>query len=352
MEKSVTVNKWLRWGYGIVLGMVFNFLLDLILSLVYTNYSLFQPLSNYLISIVITYVVFEVLFKVNLLLNKKHTWDSHPFERLLVQFFGNAIIAIFLVMFIRWSLMFGLSDQYYISMQDELILAALISAITLIFGIIEMTVFLLNKWRFSLAELERFKKENAEFRFDLLRSQLNPHFLFNSLNTLSSLVYENPESAGLFIRELSDVYRYILENRDKELIALNDELRFVKAYIGLIKLRFADNIDVDIIAIQRPQDYQIMPLTLQLLLENAIKHNVVSKKNPLKVTICTTDDRLVVENNIQPKLTNEYSSGMGLKNIASRYGFLTNRAVTIENNGAVFSVSIPLLQENIKNLSS
>jgi len=343
MDNRFKVNKWLRYSYGFFLGIIANFILDIIFSLVYKNYPLFQPINNYLISIFLTYAVFEILFFFNKHLKSSLDWDQHPAQRFLLQFVSNSLIAITLVMILRWGVRFLLGRMGYIALADELIFVALVVTIVMIFVVSELSVFLLNKWRFSLAELERFKKENAEYRFELLRSQLNPHFLFNSLNTLSSLIYENQENAGHFVRELADVYRYILENRDKELILLSNELEFAQSYINLVQLRFDKNLEVILNLYNNNPGFHIAPLTIQLLIENAIKHNVISKKNPLRIEIFIESDMLVVKNKIQLKQTKEFSTELGLKNISNRYGFLTDRAIEIINKGEDFVVKIPLI---------
>jgi hypothetical protein len=325
------------------MGIAFKFLLDVIFSLVYTNYELLQPFGNYLATIFLTYLVFEILFLINKRLNKRYNWDTHPYHRFVIQIFLNLIVAIVIIEGFRWGykLIFGL--VYYISLLDELIIVGFIAFIVFAFVFSELSIFLLNKWRFSLAELERFKKENVEIRFESLRTQLNPHFMFNSLNTLSSLIYENQENAALFIRELSDVYRYILENRDRELVPLKNEVDFANSYIFLIRLRFENNLDI-VSEIKNPElKYNIAPLTLQLLIENAVKHNIISKKYPLRLHIYIEKDILVVTNNLQPKQTKEYSSKMGLKNIQSRYGFLTDKKVEILQSENDFKVKIPLI---------
>ena len=345
MENGFKIKTWIRWSYGFFLGIIFKFILDVIFGLIYTNYNLFEPLINYVLSIVLFYLITEILIRVNRKFDKKYSWDQKPYQHFTIQLGLDSFIALLIVFAVRWSinLVFGISN--YISLWDELTLAALTLFVVLVFVIMELSIFLLNKWRYSLAELEKFKKENAEYRFELLRSQLNPHFLFNSLNTLSSLVYENQESAGLFIRELSDVYRYILENRDKDLITLSMEIEFVSSYITLMKLRFGDNLIVEVDLDHLQKNFSIAPLTLQLLIENAIKHNVVSRKKPLHINLFLEDDYMVVCNNIQPKVNKEYSSEMGLKNISNRYSYLSERKIEIIKTNEEFTVKIPLLWE-------
>jgi LytS/YehU family sensor histidine kinase len=205
-------------------------------------------------------------------------------------------------------------------------------------------VFLLEKWRFSLAELERFKKENAEFQFESLRSQVNPHFLFNSLNTLASLIYSDKEKAEIFIRELSDVYRYVLDNRGKEIVPFSRELEVARSYLYLLSLRFEQNMVVEWKIKPGTEKMMIAPLTLQLLIENAVKHNVISKKKPLTIQISAENSQLVVKNNLQRKEIKEYSSQLGLKNIQSRYAFLNSGEVEITETNSEFIVKVPLIE--------
>ena len=199
------------------------------------------------------------------------------------------------------------------------------------------------------------KTETA--KFESLKSQIDPHFLFNSLNVLTSLISENPSQAEKFTTKLSKVYRYVLEQRNKDLIPLTEELNFAKTYMELLAMRFEDAIQFNIPASVTNQELKIVPLSLQLLLENAVKHNVVSPSKPLIISILEEDDYLVIENNVNPKEAVGKSTKVGLQNIADRYGLITQKSVQIENNNKTFKVRIPLLikmndimyQENIEN---
>jgi len=311
--------------------------------LIYKEYSLFQPLQKYIITIAITYAVFETLFWLNRKLNKLYNWEDKPITRFIGQFVINSLVAVVIVDGIRLTVALFSGFSGYIRQLDEFIIIGYVLLITTIYTILELIIFLLYRWRYSLAEIERFKKENAEFKFEALRSQLNPHFLFNSLNTLSSLVYDNQKKAEQFIRELSDVYRYILENRDNDIVILGNELAFAEAYIRLLKVRFDSNLIVVIQNNLHTNDRKIAPLTLQLLIENAIKHNVVSNKYPLTINILISDNLIVVKNNVKPKSIKEYSSELGIKNIISRYGFLTEETVEVISTDSEFIVKIPLI---------
>ena len=165
------------------------------------------------------------------------------------------------------------------------------------------------------------KTESA--KFESLKNQLDPHFLFNSLNVLTSLIDENPKQAEKFTTKLSKVYRYVLEHKDKDLIPLEDELRFAKSYMELLKMRFEDGVSFAIPETVSNPELKIVPLSLQLLLENSVKHNVITSANPLEIKIYESDGFLVVENNINIKKSIEKSTKVGLKNINQRYSLIT-----------------------------
>lgn len=326
-----------------MLGVVFRFLLDVVYSLFYRNYELLQPFRNYLFAILFTLLVFEGIFFVNKRLDKKIGWNKNPFKRFLLQWLSGFGIGILFTLVIRWVFILVFVSFNYVNLLDELIIVVFVFIIATTLTVVDLSMFLLEKWRFSLAELERFKKENVEFRFESLRAQVNPHFLFNSLNTLSSLIYQSQEKAELFVRELSDVYRYILENRDRELISLKKELEMVRSYIYLIQLRFEKNLMVNVNIEKEKEKMSLAPLTLQMLIENATKHNIISNKKPLTVDIYTENNSIVVKNNLQPKELPKYSSKLGLRNIRSRYGYLSDKEVEIVENENQFIVKVPLI---------
>ncbi|NEU66988.1 sensor histidine kinase [Spirosoma agri] len=193
---------------------------------------------------------------------------------------------------------------------------------------------------------ERLEKENVQAQFAALKSQVNPHFLFNSLSILSSLVHADAELSEKFIDQLSRAYRYILEQKDNERVLLKTELEFIQAYRFLLNIRFENKFDVVINVPEADQTrYSIAPLTLQLLVENAVKHNRMSTKEPLHVYIQLEGDCLLVQNNLQPRPQSENSTGVGLQNIITRYALLTDQPVWVGENEGAFIVKIPLLNE-------
>jgi sensor histidine kinase YesM len=194
----------------------------------------------------------------------------------------------------------------------------------------------------------------ASAQFESLKNQIDPHFLFNSLNVLSSLIEENPENAQKFTTSLSKIYRYVLEQKDKELVSVEEELAFAKTYMNLLKMRFENSItyelptDEDWIASSLSMaEAKVVPLSLQLLLENTIKHNVVSETKPLHIKIYFENSYLIVENNLQKKEILQERKGVGLQNIVNRYGLISERKVLVEETQIEFKVKIPILTKQI-----
>lgn len=187
----------------------------------------------------------------------------------------------------------------------------------------------------------------ASAQFDALKNQLDPHFLFNSLNVLTSLIEENPTAATRFTTALSKVYRYVLEQKNKELVTVEEELKFAKLYMSLIEMRFEDSIIFNIPEKIANPEAKVVPLSLQLLLENAVKHNKVTPARKLHIQIYEDGPNLIIKNNVQPKNVMKESSGVGLQNIRKRYFLLTDRPVNITKDEKEFSVSIPLLTKTV-----
>lgn len=216
--------------------------------------------------------------------------------------------------------------------------------INLFLHCINAIFFYRNKMEEMRIQAERFKKQKAEAQFDALSKQLNPHFLFNSFNVLSTLVDQDPGTAQKFINRLSGVYRYLLRNQDNKLVKLKDEMKFLEAYIYLMKTRFRDSLVINNDVSTEDSNKYIAPSTLQLLIENAIKHNEVSKISPLSIDIYQSKGHLVVENTIKLKEQEVESSYVGLANIKNRYAFLSEENPLIIHSNGKFTVKIPLIE--------
>ena len=198
------------------------------------------------------------------------------------------------------------------------------------------------QWKAALQREKHLQQEKLLFQFETLKSQVNPHFLFNSLNTLSSLVSTDAAQAEQFTRKLSAIYHYVLENRETECIDLALEIDFVKDYFYLQQIRDGDKIALSI-EVACPERYKILPISIQLLVENALKHNLATSERPLKIAICAEQDCIVVKNNLQRKTILEKSKKTGLNNLRERMNFSTGREIKIAETREEFSVSIPLI---------
>ena len=197
----------------------------------------------------------------------------------------------------------------------------------------------------ALSKAERLEKENVKAKYEALKNQVNPHFLFNSLNTLANMVMdEENDKAVEFIQKLSKVYRYILQSRDQEISDFRTEMKIVEEYTYLLKNRFEEGVEFHY---DVPNDYNhlvLPPLTLQMLIENTVKHNVISSSQPLKVWVQIEDDRLVIKNTLNLKRVDEReSTGMGIENIKNRYQLLTDEEVIIKSGKDFFEVRLPLI---------
>jgi sensor histidine kinase YesM len=197
-------------------------------------------------------------------------------------------------------------------------------------------------WRNSSIKEDRLREENLTFKYKTLKSQINPHFLFNSLNTLSELVYEDAKKADNYIHKLSAIYRYIIENEDVNLIRLELELDFLNQYFNLQQVRDEGKVFLNI-EVENPEKFEIIPVSLQLLVENAIKHNSGSRTNPLNISITQTNDYLIVANNIQRKSQMISSTKVGLKNLKERVKLIMNKDLEIIESNNEFIVKVPIL---------
>lgn len=202
-----------------------------------------------------------------------------------------------------------------------------------------------NKWKENIQEAEQLKKANLQMQFEGLKNQVSPHFLFNSINTLSSLIHEDKERAEKFIDEMSNVYRYLLRNNEEELVPLSTELKFIQSYFHLLKTRYGNGIEMMVNIDNGIENYLLPPLTLQLLVENAVKHNNVLKEKPLLIEITgNSNGGLTVKNSLQRKNTKVDSSKIGLSNIKEKFRLLNQPDVVIKETPDMFMVTLPLIE--------
>ncbi len=324
---------------GSVIGMIEIYVIE--------AYSFSEMFNILLLSILITFLCWHG----NQLINKWHLeympWDENPPVKILHLFLFNGIytsIVIVLALLAFNKIILLIPDATLgIAMRWGVGVGMTVGLIT---NTIFVGVYFFDEWKASLVEAERLKRENVQSQLNSLRSQVNPHFLFNSLNTLTALITEDQEKAVNFVRDFSDLYRYILKAQDQEISTLEEELYAANVYLQLQKERFEEKLSVNIDLPKERMNMHLPTLTLQMLVENCIKHNIVSQSKPLNIRIFIEKDTLVVQNNLQKKQTMPPSTGLGLKNITKRYDFLSHQKVVVKESKDFFKVYIPLLKMN------
>lgn len=284
------------------------------------------------------------------ILYAKYSWEKHAKLLVIVGVIGSVIwstLAFFIARYIHLVWIEGYTFDTF--MQEENFLTYVFSMMIAFIATLAFHSFYFYKALQDVKLKEKtFESKSNSAKFDALKNQLDPHFLFNSLNVLSALIDEDTEKAQDFTIGLSKVYRYVLDQKNKDLVSLGGEIKFAETYLNLLKMRFEDSLEVDINPNSKTIEAKIIPLSLQLLLENAVKHNKVSEQNPLQIKIYTKGDYLIVENNLQPKIDSRKPerNGIGLENIQSRYELFTDRRCEIIKTDTTFSVKLPLLQLN------
>ena len=283
-------------------------------------------------------------------MNHKVVWEKYSKYRVLIGAFGSVFLTMIGIFIIRIIINVGFEKMdWNVFVQNEKFKYYVISLmITIVISMIFHLIYFYKKSQESKVNEQKIIAGNASAQFESLKNQIDPHFLFNSLNVLSSLIEENPENAQKFTTSLSKIYRYVLEQKDKELVPLEEELAFAKTYMNLLKMRFENSITFDLPEINDNLEARVVPLSLQLLLENCIKHNIVSEKKPLHIRIFIESNTLCVENNLQKKEVLQDRKGVGLQNIVDRYAILSDRKVSVFENNETYLIKLPILTKKIQ----
>lgn len=272
------------------------------------------------------------------------SWVETPLKRLLVGVLACIGYSLVASIFVVIVMNVASSRLNLFALNWAAVIQAAVFPVYIAMG---MTAFLTSRsfllsWRQAAIDMEKLKREHLQAQYDALKNQVNPHFLFNSFNVLSDLVYVNPDVAVQFIQQLSRIFRYVLESSQRELVPLRTELEFLRAYVFLLTIRFGDSLRVSLPEIV-PENCQMVPLSLQMLVENAVKHNVISADEPLTVKVTITDGYIQVANNVQRRNFVEHSTRMGLHNIQARYVQVSKKPVAITEANGQFEVNLPLV---------
>ena len=278
------------------------------------------------------------------LLDKRISWQKQPLRRAIygsLAIIVYAVVAyVFVTVIMTWivfgelpdnSLRWGIKSSYV-----AIIVSFAVSIIFLTYGFFQ-------SWKNSLLETERVKAEMLSYKYEALQNQINPHFLFNSFNVLSDLVYEDQKKAVTFIKQMSQLFRYVLDSREKELVPIKEELDFIASYAYLLQTRFEDKLVFDI-QVAAEANEMMVPMTLQFLIENCVKHNEISASKPLNINIFRDDSQIFVKNNLQLKKAEDSSTGTGLSNMVQQYSYFTDRQIIIRETDKEFSVEVPIIK--------
>ena len=238
-------------------------------------------------------------------------------------------------------LIYGYDTSEKMFMIKSNILFAL--TVTIGMNAVQVGMVLFERWKKQIEETEIAKRGSLEAQNEALKQQIDPHFLFNSLNTLTALIEEEPKLATRFVKELSNVYRYVLQSKDSSVVSLEEELAFLRAYSTLLELRFGANFSVRIDTSAMPNQMGVPPLALQMCIENAVKHNIVSREYPLAIEVVVVPSFVKITNKFQPKRNVGTSTGLGLDNLRHRYSLLTDEQILIEQYEQDFCVTLPIV---------
>lgn len=326
---------------GIVIFFIMQFIKIIIGAKVEINFNLF---TQFLYYIFYSIVLYTVNVESHMYLDKKFE-NKYNSKRIILGFSASVVLTLISIFFLRITeevLIEGAAFSDFLNEERALnyIIPFIITVIVTLFFIIFSSY---KEMQDKKVNEQKIIAGTANAKYSSLKSQLDPHFLFNSLNVLTSLIEENPDRAQKFTTSLSKVYRYVLEQKDKDLVSLEEELKFANTYMTLLKMRFEDSIHFNIPETVKDSEAKIVPLSLQILLENCIKHNVVSEERPLVIDIIERNGVLIVSNNLQIKRTLNSSSGIGLNNIYERYKILSSRNMEIIKTDKKYTVSLPLL---------
>ncbi|MFY0627753.1 MAG: histidine kinase [Reichenbachiella sp.] len=327
-----------RWGGIPIVGFIMSFLVK------DPSHQQMTFWTNALVSIFFTALLWNGCYVIIYYFRRKFSSINETPKRLILSIMANAVLltlgANFIALFLGLCTFKQLLTVSYFFRHSHVNLIA-----GFMVASIYESAYFFYKWKDSVQLNEELKNQQIRTQFEVLQNQMSPHFLFNSLNTLTTLIAEDPKIAIDFTQTLSEVYRYILQNKERELVSLNEELEFCSSYVFLLKKRYPENLHVKFEVDVKYKEFHIAPLTLQMLVENAIKHNTVSKTEPLYIEIYVDNgETIIVKNTLQLKQSLEKSTKTGLANIRKRYAYFGNREIDIITSNDHFMVAIPLIE--------
>jgi len=344
-KPSVNDEKLNDIGFRVILIPFFGIAIPLITGMIdYSSFTLWKTKFGFLYTIGIAFVIWQGNRYLLFTLRSYFDWFNKPIRKIIalllaVSFYTIPVSALLLT---GWYHVFAKGNVQW----DTVFTATLIIMICVVFIThVYETVFLVRDSESEMLRNAQLERAKVQAELEALKNQIDPHFIFNSLNTLSHLIEERPSKAKQFNDNLADVYRYILQNKSRDLVFLQEEITFIKDYFSLLKIRFENAVQLNInIAEDLYEKFLIPPISLQVLIENAIKHNEFSDASPLMVTITLAGDELIVRNKINKKILRKASSRIGLENLNERYKLTAEKSIIVHEQPEQFLVRLPVLR--------
>ena len=332
-------------GFRLILIPAFGIIIPLITGMINTyNFSNWQVKLSFLYTIGIAAVIWQGNRYLHFSMRSYFDWHNKPVQKILVLLLsvGFYTIPVSVLLLVGWYNFFaGGQLNWNVIWQSTLIILVAVVFITHVYE----TIFLVKETESEMIKNEQLERAKAEAELEALKNQIDPHFIFNSLNTLSHLIEEKPAKAKQFNDNLADVYRYILQNKARDLVLLKEEIIFLQNYFSVLKIRFEKAVQMMILVDEKEMDqYLIPPISLQILAENAIKHNEFSDTVPLAIEIKLVNDELVIHNPVRKKTLRKPSSKIGLQNLLERYKLITGKTILIKQEEKEITVILPVLK--------
>jgi len=302
---------------------------------------LYQHVIATLAFIIFIQIVWEIFEQLHRLLDRWLPFRKYLYVRILLQL----VLGVLILLGIRMLLMIPLQNQFPV-MRDRVVLTMMLVAnvgVAIAINLLFISAHFIREWKEELTRVANIEKEKAQMQYHHLKNQVNPHFLFNALTSLDTLVKTDGGLASQYIRHLSKVYRYVLEHEESEVVSLQTELAFIHHYLSLQQIRFRDGLVIDMLISPNAREKKIVMVTLQMLVDNAIKHNEIAADRPLTIGVYDHDGFLCVTNNKQKKDLMGSSTRQGLEQLTTLYAYLTERPVRVLETEKSFTVEIPLL---------
>jgi sensor histidine kinase YesM len=332
-------------GFRLILTPFFGIAIPLITGMIsLQNFSNWQVKLSFLYTIMIAFIIWQGNRYLHFSLRSYFDWINKPVQKIAVLVLSVTFytVPVSVLLLVGWYKIFpGEQVNWSIVTESTLIILVAVIFITHVYE----TVFLVKESESEMIRNEQLERAKAEAELQALKNQIDPHFIFNSLNTLSHLIEEKPAKAKQFNDNLADVYRYILQNKARDLVLLREEMEFLESYFSLLKIRFDKAVQLKISIRDEAMDqYLVPPISLQILAENAIKHNEFSEATPLLLEIQMKNEEIIVHNPVRKKIVRKASSKIGLQNLRERYKLITGKEIFIKEEENNFTVNLPVLK--------